>query len=285
MPTALIFTLRPVARAVVEGSLGRATHAALLALIADRDPALAAALHAEQRVRPLTVSPILGLETGPSAVTNPARRYWLRATLLNTRLEHLSAEWATTAPGQLAIGGVLWQVEQVTSSSAAHQWAGTIAYEQLMADVLRQGGTRGPARWRFEFATPVMFRQRSRCLPLPEPALVFGSLLDRWNALAPLPLPPEVREFAETALVVNNFALNSVAVAGKGGVPQIGAVGSCCYTVTTRDRHLETCIEVLARWAFYSGVGAGTARGFGQTRLCGVQHGRREGERRHGAIA
>jgi CRISPR-associated endoribonuclease Cas6 len=109
-----------------------------------------------------------------------------------------------------------------------------------------------------------MFRQRNRCLPLPAPELVFGSLLERWNVLAPLPLVEEAREFAARSLVVNDFELRSVASAGKGGVPQIGAVGVCSYTATSRDPYLERCLDVLARFAAYSGVGAGTARGFGQ---------------------
>jgi CRISPR-associated endoribonuclease Cas6 len=120
--------------------------------------------------------------------------------------------------------------------------------------------------------------------PLPLPSLVFGSLIDRWNILAPLPLPAEVRAAADE-LLVNNFALRSVPARTKDGALQIGAVGHCTYSAAHPGSAWLAGIDLLARFAFYSGVGAGTARGFGQARLINVDSPRRAAHREAGAIA
>jgi CRISPR-associated endoribonuclease Cas6 len=132
---------------------------------------------------------------------------------------------------------------------------------------MRAAAQRSGGRWVLDFVTPVTFRQRGRNQPLPLPELVFGSLLDRWNALAPIPLLDEARQFVTEALVVNQFELRAVVAPTKGGAVQVGAIGRCGYTALSSDRYGLACVEALARFAFYSGVGAGTARGFGQTRL------------------
>jgi len=265
MPTALVFTLRPSRHAAVAASLGGAAHAAILEQIAALDAPLATQLHTVQGVRPLTVSPVLGLDQdGAQARVSPERTYVLRVTCLSAGLETVAQQWSAMRFERLSLGGVLWQVEHIAITPTQHYWADSESYEELLSGVRRGAAQRGAPRWAFHFATPVMFRQRHRCLPLPSPEHVFGSLLERWNALAPLPLTDDIRTFVATSLVVNDFDLRSTAMAGKGGVPQIGAIGTCNYTVTRRDPYLEACISVLARFAFYSGVGAGTARGFGQ---------------------
>jgi CRISPR-associated endoribonuclease Cas6 len=266
MPTALVFTLRPAAAAQVSGGLGRATHAAILRLIAAGDAALAERLHDENGVRPFTVSNVLGLNRrGPAVGVTPERDYGLRVTLLTPELEALAAAWTPDALAPLDLDGTTWHVERVTADPDEHPWAGRATYEELASPALRAAG--GSTRWTLEFDSPVTFRQRGVNQPLPTPDLVFGSLLDKWNAVAPLVLPEEVRRFAAECMAASRFELRSLAEPTKNGALQIGAVGRCTYNAVNRDRYWLACIEMLARFAFYSGTGAGTARGFGRTRL------------------
>nr|PZN30350.1 MAG: CRISPR-associated endoribonuclease Cas6 [Chloroflexota bacterium] len=267
MPTALVLTIRPAVAGDVPADLARAAHAAVLRLIAAADAGLAARLHDGEGPKPLTVSNVLGLapRRGHVPVT-PERAYHLRVTLLAPELEALAGAWTPEAIGALDLDGAVWRVEALAAEPAAHPWAGRASYEGLAAPALLRAAD-GPTRWTLEFAAPVTFRQRGLTMPLPLPDLVFGSLLDRWNAFAPLALPEEVRRFAAECLAVSRFELRSQAPLGKGGAPQIGAVGRCTYTAVNRDRYWLACVETLARFAFYSGVGAGTARGFGQARL------------------
>ncbi|HEX9372716.1 MAG TPA: CRISPR system precrRNA processing endoribonuclease RAMP protein Cas6 [Roseiflexaceae bacterium] len=267
MPTAIIFTIRPTSPATVPASLARATHAAVLRLVAAADPALAARLHDDDGPKPLTVSNVLGLAArGATAAVAIERDYGLRVTLLSAELEALAAGWTPESIGMLDLDGMTWRVERVTAEAAEHPWAGHVSYEGLAAPaLLRAEG--GPTRWALEFAAPVTFRQRGLNMPLPTPDLVFGSLLDKWNAFAPLALPEEVRRFAAECLAVSRFELRSAAAPAKNGALQIGAVGRCTYTAVNRDRYWLACIETLAHFAFYGGVGAGAARGFGQARV------------------
>jgi CRISPR-associated endoribonuclease Cas6 len=267
MPASLLLTLRPATTATVAGGLGRQAHAAVLKLIAADDAALAEQLHNDEGPKPLTVSSVLGLRgRGAERAVSPEREYGLRVTLLTHALEALAARWMPERIGALEIGGVAWHVTHVARDAAESPWAGSMSYEGLAAPaLLRAEGN--PWRWTLEFSTPVTFRQRGMNQPLPTADLVWGSLLDKWNAFAPLALPDEVRRFALECMAVSRFDLRSAAEPGKGSAMQIGAVGTCTYVAVNRDRYWLACIETLAQFALYGGVGAATARGYGQTRL------------------
>ena len=267
MPTALMLTLRPMRPCTVPASLGRATHAAILRLIAVADPQKAQQIHDDIGVKPLTVSNVLGLRgAGSHLAASPSQTYGLRVTLLAAELEALALAWSPENLEPFDLDGTAWQVEQVTSDAALHPWAGHMSYGALAAPALTRTAD-GPTRWTLEFVSPVTFRQRGLNQPLPSADLVWGSLLDKWNAFAPLAFPDEIKRFASECMAVSRFELRSLAEPTKGGAMQIGAVGRCTYTATNRDRYWCACIETLAQFAFWSGVGAGATRGFGRARV------------------
>ncbi|ACL26292.1 CRISPR-associated endoribonuclease Cas6 [Chloroflexus aggregans] len=271
MPQAIVFTLRPAGAGRAPGNLSRAAHAAVLRLIQRADPQLAARIHDDDGRKPLTVSNVWGLGGGPSVLVDPERDYHLRVTLLSTELEQIAVEWTPERIGALELDGLPWRVIARADTVAEHPWANRADYQELAAPLLRRPD-RLPNTWTLEFAAPVTFRQRGMTMPLPLPDLVFGSLLEQWNASAELALPDEVRRYATECLAISRFDLRSVAVPTSGGAIQIGALGRCTYRAMTGDRYWRACIDVLAAFAFYSGVGAGTARGFGQTRLVPAPH-------------
>ncbi len=266
MPVSLVFVVRPIEATQTPALLGRAAHAAVLRLINAADPALAAQIHDDDGPKPLTVSNVIGLEVrNHIAHVHPDRRYRLRVTLLTPALEAITATWRPDALAPLDLDGLLWRVEQTIIDPADDPWTGISTYESLASAVINRSAA--PVRWTFEFATPVTFRQRGLNQPLPLPALTFGSLLERWNAFAPIAFPDEVRRFAEERLAVSRFDLRSRSEPTKGGVPQIGAVGRITYAAVNRDRYWLACIDALARFALFSGIGASTTRGYGQARL------------------
>lgn len=94
-------------------------------------------------------------------------------------------------------------------------------------------------------------------MPLPLPRLVFGSLYDRWNAFAPLPLPlPELRTLVAQQVAVARLDIRSVVVPTKNAIPQVAVVGVCRYQLTSGDRTLAAALATLARFARFTGVGA-----------------------------
>ncbi len=104
-------------------------------------------------------------------------------------------------------------------------------------------------------------------LQAPLPTLVFGSLLEKWNAYAPIAFPPEVKRFAEECLAVSQYQLSTRAVPQKSGGLRVGAVGEITYISLHYDRYWMSVIATLAAFALFSGVGASTTQGLGQCRI------------------
>ncbi len=267
MPTALMCTLRPAAAATVPANLSRATHAAVLHLIGAADADLATRIHNDDGPKPLTVSNVLGMpRTGTHVAVSPTQTYGLRVTTLTAPLEQFAQTWVHAPPAApLDLDGTAWHIAAVTADPAADGWAGSTTYDAIARAAMHADPL--PTRWTFEFAAPLTFRQSGKNQPFPLPELVFGSLLDRWNAFAPVALPDEVRRFAAEVVAVSRYELRSVREPAKHGAFQVGALGWCSYSVLRRDRHWLTCLEMLAQYAFYSGIGAATTRGYGRARL------------------
>lgn len=192
--------------------------------------------------------------------------YHLRVTLLSAELEQIATDWTLAVLAPLDLDGLAWRITARANSSAEHSWAGSASYQELAQPLLSRPNQL-PSVWTFQLASPITFRQRGLNVPLPLLDLVFGSLLEQWNASSELALPDEVRRFAAECPAINRYELRSVASPTSGGVVQIGAVGRCSFRAINLDRYWRACIDVLARFAFFSGIGASTTRGFGQARL------------------
>jgi CRISPR-associated endoribonuclease Cas6 len=201
-----------------------------------------------------------------TAIVTPERTYDLRVTLLSSRLEEVAQEWTPEHIGLLDLDGTDWQVEHVLCDEEADPWSGHASYETIAAPALLHA-EQIPAHWTLEFDSPVTFRQHGINQPFPLPWLVFGSLLVKWNAFAPLALPEDIRRFASECIAVSRYNMRSQAEPTRQGALQTGSVGRCTYTATNRDRYWLACIETLAQFAFFSGIGATTTRGMGRARL------------------
>jgi CRISPR-associated endoribonuclease Cas6 len=79
-------------------------------------------------------------------------------------------------------------------------------------------------------------------------------------------LPPETRRFAEECMALSSFDIRSRPMRVKEGGVRIGAVGIARYTAVNRDRYWLSVMNLLADFALFSGVGAGTTMGLGQCR-------------------
>ncbi len=102
-------------------------------------------------------------------------------------------------------------------------------------------------------------------MPVPRPDLVFGSLMDKWNALSPVAVSPDARRYAAECMAVAAYELRSRAWPFKDALI-VGGVGRCRYVMITQDRYWMSVIQLLADWALFAGVGAQTASGLGQAR-------------------
>jgi CRISPR-associated endoribonuclease Cas6 len=267
MLTSLVVTLRPLAAGSRPANLGRAAHALLLRWVEAVDPALARALHEGEPPRPFTCSNLAGgRRRAGSLELDPGRDYWLRVTALTAGLSAaLRRALLERPPGTADLDGALFRVLAATADPAAHPWAGAVTYQELAAARLL-GGPPPPARLGLRFASPTAFRSAGMTVPLPLPDLVFGSLLDRWQAFAPVAVNPEVRRFAAEQVAVARYQLRTRALPFKPGAMQVGFAGDCHYVALSHDRYWLSVLHLLADYAFYAGVGYQTAVGMGQAR-------------------
>jgi CRISPR-associated endoribonuclease Cas6 len=283
----LTLSLRPLAPAKEGEPLplwwGRAAHALLLDVLRQYDPALSQRLHdhtpedgapAANDIRPVTASTLIGRFSAGGF--DEQRPYSLRLTAFLPAAAQILAQAAQDGP--LAPGRsveldfypftILSIAPDLTPGAAAGQpsgWSASANYADLAADFLLARRP-PPRRISFSFASPVTFKSGGKHQPFPLPELVFGSLLERWNACAPIAFPEDARRYAAECLAVSRYELASRAAPLKSRALRIGAVGQVSYTTLNYDRYWMSIIAALTAFALYSGVGAGTTMGLGQAR-------------------
>ncbi len=247
---------------------GRAAQALFLSIIHEMDPALAERLHSDNAIRPFTASTLMG--HFPERKLDPQGHYRLRFTTLTA--EATAALMAAAQNGgRLSVGQrieldyIPFKITAVHTQSDEHPWAGQTSYQQISSAHLLAGPA-SPRRVRLSFTSPTTFKRKGMQLPIPLPELVFGSLLTRWNAFAPIALPEETRRYADECLAVSVYHLRSRLAGTKGKGVRSGATGQVTYVNLNYDRYWQSLIGALSAYAFYAGVGAGTSMGMGQCR-------------------
>lgn len=246
---------------------GRAVQALFLRAVEAGNPALAAELHDGEGPRPYTVSALMG--RFPRGAPDPQERYFARLTAcradVSRALLEAVAPGGPLAPAQtVEVDFLPFQVEAVAQDSSP--WAQITSYQQLTA-LLLPGNAPPPRRLTLLWTSPTVFKSGGRHVPLPLPDLVFGSLLERWNAYAPLAFPAETRRYAAECLAVSSYHLHTRSLPLKEGGLRIGAVGDVTFTTLNYDRYWMSLLHVLGRFSLFCGLGAGTAQGLGQVRL------------------
>jgi len=284
-----VLTLRPAQAVADVPPLGRAAHALLLNAVHWADAALAERLHSGSEVRPLTASSLIGLSR--SSGLRPERTYTLRLAALTAPvaaalLAALRADSSPVAVGaEVRLADAVLRIEQIDTGLAndrphPHPWAAATHYEDLSAPWLL-GRLAPPRHLTLQFTSPTAFKSAGRHVPVPLPGLLFGSLLDRWNAFAPVVFPPELRRYAEECLALSMYQLQTRSVPVKEGGLRVGAVGTARYAATNYDRYWLSLINVLADFALFAGAGVGTTIGLGQCRKITEGREGRSGAARH----
>ena len=173
----------------------------------------------------------------------------------------------------LRIGGADFAITEVLTTPGSHPWAG---YNTL-SDLYQRWGSAPPEesarKITLEFASPTIFSRRTEdgmgkfMEPFPAPAMFFGSVAAMWNDHMPTPLDKgAVRSYAEETVVVGLFNMKS-RMFRYWGQPQIGSTGTITYLLKDRKNHeMIRTLNLLADFAFYSGVGYKTTMGMGQVR-------------------
>lgn len=267
MLTAIVMTLSPTADTSLPAFLGRANYAALLGRLQRFDAALATALHDSDGPKPLTCSSLLGVRAeGDRIALHAGQPVTVRFTgLTATMSAALTACLLDEPPQTWTLDHQQFAVQEVVCDPARHGWSGRTTYETLAAAQLMRADQLD-RQVTLEFAAPTSFKSKEMTLPVPLPGLVFGSLVERWNAFSPIVLSPEMRRYGEEVMAISRYKLESRAVGQKGDGLRIGAVGQMTYRALGGDRYWLGVMNMLAEFALYSGVGVQTTTGMGQVR-------------------
>lgn len=239
--------------------LGRALHALVLGLVATSDPALAGAIHSAEAPPPFSVSgPFLAGGERLATRLLPDSIYSIRISALSGPLAAALARAleAGRQPEELALDEAVVRLHKVEASPS-------ITYEALRDRYFPAG----PVRRSIEltFLTPTSFHSAGKDVPLPLPELVFGSLLERWNAYAPFTLSPSLKDFARECVGIAYYDLKAWVVSVAGG-RHAGFVGRCGYRVLRYDPYWARALCLLADFARFAGVGLKTGMGMGACR-------------------
>jgi len=264
-----VLTLQPIEEATLPMYLGRAVHAWWLREVEKRDAELARRLHEPNAVRPFTVSNLwpLGRASGGQVRIGPGQKLFLRVTALEGEVAALLREVVGSPPRSLCLADARFEVQAVTFQAVDHPWAGQADYEELVQRHTLSSG-RVPPQVTLRFASPTVFRSRDRNVPLPQPDLVFGSLLNRWNEFAPLRLPEQARRFAQECLALSRYRTRTEYVQfGEEGRGTVGFIGECRFAMLNRDAYWMRLMHLLAAFSLYAGVGRWTTAGLGQARV------------------
>jgi CRISPR-associated endoribonuclease Cas6 len=273
MLISLLLTLAPDAPATLPADLGRAMQAETLARLSQVEPALAAAIHAGDGPKPLTCSGLVAADPGPeprqpadNMPVRPGNRYFVRVTgLVELVSQALFAGLVEQPPARWTLHGQPFRVLEAVCDPARDAWTGQTSCENLAAAAL-QRSDRLPHAITLEFVSPTAFKSLEMQIPVPLPGLVFGSLVERWNAFSTVALDPDLRRFANERVAISRYGLESKPVPTKNGALRIGGVGQVTYTALDDDRYALAALNILADFALYSGVGVQTATGMGQCR-------------------
>jgi CRISPR-associated endoribonuclease Cas6 len=201
----------------------------------------------------------------------PGTPIWLRVTLLDDALfGPFMARFLRPRAPALRLGASELLVEEVIGTAEGSPLAGYTDFAQLLA---RAGSSR---EIDLHFASPTAFSLgrlpggKKRMGLLPEPELIFDSLLRKWNqfAAADLAHDPDLRKLVAESCMPAQYQIQT-AMFQFPRYLQVGFVGRCRFQVLCEDAGYLRILNALADFALYGGVGYKTTMGMGQVRRLG----------------
>jgi len=222
----------------------------------------------------------------------PGQVYWLRITMLDSRIFGTFIQHLITKPRTLIIrlGEARFEVSRLIGSpepgSAANPWTAYSSFAELSAF------TQVQRYYEFEFATPTAFSMGQQhwgklMKLLPEPAHVFESLAKQWETFAPEHIrlaandltARQLATWCEESLIVARYTLETRYLPSSK-FAQAGFQGKIMYEMKGIQSSPEAAwLTPLAHFALFSGVGYKTSMGMGQARCTNLVKAQTAGER------
>jgi CRISPR-associated endoribonuclease Cas6 len=246
--------------------LGRAAQANFLQALASLHPDLSRAIHDAPGSKPFTSSNLLGArKQGEMILLQRGDILRLRYTTLHPQLtaifyQGIVPQWEN---GKISLHDQPLQVIDIHMSDEGKEGSTQADYKQLLENASTQSTIT------MSFSSPTSFKRTGGYFtPLPQPELVFSSLLDRWNSFAPFRLPDSLYDLCHKDILILDANIQTetltFARGHKGIVP--GFIGKVTYRFSC-DVQERRYLQALADFARFSGVGVKTTVGMGQVQV------------------
>lgn len=249
---------------------GFETCAALLAAVRGVDPALAERLHDLRSHKVFSVSP-LWREAGlgrPVGRVGAGDDLWLRVTSIDAALSSLLSSDRFVGRNLWTVGQIPLEARAVFTRREDYPLATVTSFEAIYRRCF-DPRRRPPRHFRLTFLTPTTFEVRRGAhkvsVPMPDPPRrVFATPARKWNRYAPVNLGDDVLERLDAILLPTRFRVTS-AFWRFGKYSRKAFQGYCEYEIRPgTDEVWARVAHLLARFAFYAGIGAHVTHGMGQ---------------------
>ena len=253
MPTRLKFTLHGV-QSQNPFVHAQALQGLVYSWIKAVDPNRSQTLHDSASSKPLSISPLAVVSDNLSAFYVTCLDDALACTVCKGADCHGNSIHLK-APSEVKTFTLDSNIEFVDESS----WT-KIEYESLAAYA-----------WRIHLLSPTVCRKKGRLLPLPDPVNYFSSWYFRWESFAPKSLEaPTLLDFVKDHIDVIGFSGETVKIPVNENQEAFpGFTGTVEFAVRKSklvDSTLLKKLDCLVSLGDFSGTGAQTMRGMGQTR-------------------
>ncbi|OPZ87055.1 MAG: hypothetical protein BWY76_00657 [bacterium ADurb.Bin429] len=256
MPVSLVTWMYPLEDSSLPHPCSELLHAALFAMANAHKPAMAAALHDGDDIRPFALSTLW-----PRTRVNGTAMALAKMTGCRFRLSLLTEDAVETFYGGLTaaqgagmpmrLGASLFKIV----STEMEEGCGAVPYDALPMEMERAV---------LRFLSPTTFRRAGQSYPLPDPSLVYGSLWRKWQAFSTVPFPQDACDELLGAVALSRAALRTrgwqfarYLLTGFTGVAEFVLTKE----VSSEARRL---FGALSRFARYASVGLRTTMGLGQ---------------------
>ena len=241
---------------------GKLLHGALFTLMNKYSSELASFVHDKVTIKPFTVSQLLELD----GIKNRYKFHNVKAgDIFSWRVTFLREELAEFILGMpvgidIRIGHRLFRLEKVIADGASG--TGVIDEMELISSALNIDDIR---RISIHFLSPTSFRENEHDYLLPLPAMVFGSLADKWDSMAmPVDLSQvNVRQLA-SGINITEWRGGSVIVPINSAFSISGIKGKFVYDVRELEPDQRKIMLLLAQYGTIAGVGRMSGHGFGR---------------------
>lgn len=203
------------------------------------------------------------LEDGADSHAAQIKRFALWPILTDRDGLMLHCSWLSDDPPPADVGCLKTVRLGNVHSRVTQCTVDKISFAELAGGSPRTSGT-------LVFHSPTYFSRNSRCLLTPDPGLILGSYVRRWNDANPAGSPLHVDDVMRRELVkaaeLTSYRLSTAEVDSGHDRPQAGFVGSATLRLAGgAGTEMATLLAALIRFASFAGTGAQTTYGFGAT--------------------